>query len=106
MGALPRRSSTSSRRLAASGAAQATDEGRFDREIVAGRSRRATRPATSADDDRPDEGIRADTTLETLATLKPAFNPDGVITAGNSSQITDGASAVLVMSEAGRRALA
>jgi acetyl-CoA acyltransferase len=46
-----------------------------------------------------DEGIRADSTLEALAKLKPAFKADGVITAGNSSQITDGAAALLVMSE-------
>jgi acetyl-CoA acetyltransferase family protein len=44
-----------------------------------------------------DEGIRPDTTIEKLGSLKPAFRPDGVITAGNSSQITDGAAAVLVM---------
>jgi acetyl-CoA acetyltransferase family protein len=44
-----------------------------------------------------DEGIRPDTTPEKLAALKPAFKPDGVITAGNSSQITDGSAAVLVM---------
>ena len=42
-----------------------------------------------------DEGIRPDTTVEVLANLKPAFKPDGKVTAGNSSQITDGASAVL-----------
>jgi acetyl-CoA acyltransferase len=46
-----------------------------------------------------DEGIRPDTTVETLARLKPSFTPDGVVTAGNSSQITDGASAALIMSE-------
>ena len=46
-----------------------------------------------------DEGIRPDSSIEKLATLKPAFKPDGVITAANSSQITDGAAAVLVMSE-------
>ena len=46
-----------------------------------------------------DEGIRPDTSLEKLAGLKPAFKADGVITAGNSSQISDGAAAVLVMSE-------
>jgi acetyl-CoA acyltransferase len=46
-----------------------------------------------------DEGIRADTTLEKLASLKPAFKADGVVTAGNSSQITDGAAALLVTSE-------
>jgi acetyl-CoA acyltransferase len=45
-----------------------------------------------------DEGIRDGTTPETLAKLKPAFKPDGKVTAGNSSQITDGASAALIMS--------
>jgi acetyl-CoA C-acetyltransferase len=45
-----------------------------------------------------DEGIRPDTTLETLAGLKPAFRTDGMITAGNASQISDGACAVVVMS--------
>jgi acetyl-CoA C-acetyltransferase len=45
-----------------------------------------------------DEGIRPDTTAETLAGLKPAFRPDGTITAGNASQISDGACAVVVMS--------
>ena len=43
-----------------------------------------------------DEGIRADTTEESLARLKPAFRPDGTITAGNASQISDGAAAVIV----------
>jgi acetyl-CoA acyltransferase len=46
-----------------------------------------------------DEGIRADTTEEKLATLKPVFKIDGLITAGNSSQISDGAAAVLIMGE-------
>src|SRR5205823_254793 len=46
-----------------------------------------------------DEGIRPGTTVEGLANLKPAFKPDGKVTAGNSSQITDGASALLIMSE-------
>jgi acetyl-CoA C-acetyltransferase len=45
-----------------------------------------------------DEGIRPDTTAETLAALKPAFRPDGTITAGNASQISDGAAAVVVAS--------
>ena len=48
---------------------------------------------------KSDEGIREGTTAETLAKLKPAFKEDGVITAGNSSQISDGASAVLIMSK-------
>ncbi|MBV9321253.1 MAG: acetyl-CoA C-acetyltransferase [Mycobacterium sp.] len=47
-----------------------------------------------------DEGIRANTTVESLAGLKPAFRPDGTITAGSSSQISDGAAAVVVMSKA------
>jgi len=49
---------------------------------------------------RNDEGIRADTTAETLARLKPAFRKDGTITAGSASQISDGAAAVVVMSRA------
>jgi acetyl-CoA acyltransferase len=52
-----------------------------------------------------DEGIRPETTPEVLAGLKPAFKPDGKVTAGNSSQITDGASAALIMSEAKAREL-
>jgi acetyl-CoA C-acetyltransferase len=47
-----------------------------------------------------DEGIRPDTTLETLAALRPAFAPDGVITAGNASQLSDGAAAMLLASKA------
>jgi acetyl-CoA C-acetyltransferase len=46
-----------------------------------------------------DEGIRSDTTIEKLASLKPAFKPDGVFTAGNSSQISDGAAALVLASE-------
>ncbi|MEP7059207.1 MAG: acetyl-CoA C-acetyltransferase [Actinomycetota bacterium] len=46
-----------------------------------------------------DEGIRPDTSVEKLATLSPAFTPDGTVTAGNASQISDGAAAVVVMSE-------
>lgn len=46
-----------------------------------------------------DDGVRADTTVETLARLRPAFSADGGITAGNSSQITDGAAALVLMSE-------
>ncbi|HMD45527.1 MAG TPA: thiolase family protein [Acidimicrobiales bacterium] len=79
-------------------AATATAEGRFEREIAV----LAVRDDEGNDTDevlRTDEGIRPDTTVETLAKLKPAFKEDGKITAGNSSQITDGAAAVLVMSE-------
>jgi acetyl-CoA C-acetyltransferase len=46
-----------------------------------------------------DDGLRADTTVETLAKLRPAFGANGTITAGTSSQVTDGASAVVLMSE-------
>ena len=85
-------------------AARATAEGRFEREIV---------PVAVRDDEgratdewlTTDEGIRPDTSLEILANLKPAFQEGGSITAGNSSQITDGASAVLIMSEERARAL-
>ena len=46
-----------------------------------------------------DEGVRGNTTMDSLATLKPAFEKDGAITAGNASQLSDGASAVVVMSK-------
>ncbi len=76
-------------------AARATAEGRFDNEII---------PINVTTDDgafefRVDEGIRPDSTTESLGKLKPAFKPDGKVTAGNSSQISDGAAAVLIMSE-------
>jgi acetyl-CoA acyltransferase len=82
-------------------AAKAREEGRFDREIT---------PYTVTTDEgehvvSQDEGIRPDSNVEKLATLKPAFKPDGVITAANSSQITDGAAAVLIMSEEKANAL-
>lgn len=51
-----------------------------------------------------DDGVRADTTVESLAKLRPAFTPNGSITAGNSSQISDGAAAVVVMTEETARA--
>ena len=76
-------------------AARATEEGRFEREIV-------PVPVTTDGGEGTfarDEGIRPDTSVEALANLKPAFKPDGKVTAGNSSQITDGASAVLIMDE-------
>jgi acetyl-CoA acyltransferase len=52
-----------------------------------------------------DEGPRADTTLEALAKLKPAFDPKGTVTAGNSSQMSDGAAAAVVVSEKAMKAL-
>jgi acetyl-CoA acyltransferase len=84
-------------------AARATAEGRFEREILpVGLKHKDKETGKITESDElvtADEGIRPDTTVETLAKLKPSFKPDGKITAGNSSQITDGASAVLVMSE-------
>ena len=84
-------------------AERARDEGRFDREIVAVREKRIDRETGSiVESDElvtADEGIRSGTTVETLANLKPAFKPDGKVTAGNSSQISDGASAALIMTE-------
>jgi acetyl-CoA acyltransferase len=82
-------------------AARATDEGRFEREIV-------PVPVTTEDGEESmttDEGIRPGTTAEKLGALKPAFKEDGKITAGNSSQITDGAAAMLIMNEEKARAL-
>ena len=80
-------------------AARATAEGRFEREIVPV----AVKNDDGSDSDEliaADEGIRPDSSVEVLANLKPAFRPEnGKVTAGNSSQITDGASAVLIMSE-------
>ena len=75
-------------------AARATAEGRFLSQIVPVEVR--NEDGTTSIFDR-DEGIRSDTSLEKLASLKPAFRPDGLITAGNSSQISDGAAAVLIM---------
>ncbi len=77
-------------------AAQATDEGRFEGQIV---PVEITRDDKSTEVVTTDEGIRRDTSVEKLAGLQPAFQSDGVITAGNSSQISDGAAAVLIMSE-------
>jgi acetyl-CoA acyltransferase len=85
-------------------AARATAEGRFENEIVPV----AVRDDEGNDTDEifaTDEGIRPDSTVEALANLKPAFKEDGKVTAGNSSQITDGASAVLIMSEEKANAL-
>jgi acetyl-CoA acyltransferase len=69
-------------------AAKATEEGRFEREVVPF--------SVNGDTYVTDQGLR-ETTLEGLANLKPAFKEDGKITAGNSSQVSDGAAAVLLM---------
>ena len=74
-------------------AARATEEGRFCNEITPVPIETENGPAHLS----KDEGIRATTTLEKMGTLKAAFKPDGVITAGNSSQISDGAAALLIM---------
>ena len=88
-------------------AARAIDEGRFDREVVpieldvpdpdadGGGAATLTRVRFAVD-----EAVRRETTLEKMAALQPAFIPDGVVTAGNSSQIVDGSAALLVASEA------
>jgi len=83
-------------------AAQARDEGRFENEIIGVTSKH--RDKDSGDVTESDEAVTADegireSTLESLANLKPAFKPDGKVTAANSSQISDGASATLIMSE-------
>jgi len=77
-------------------AAQATDEGRFEREIVPF--------PVNGDVFTIDQGIR-ETTAEGLAALQPAFKADGTITAGNASQVSDGAAAVLLMSRGKAEAL-
>jgi acetyl-CoA acyltransferase len=68
---------------------RATEEGRFEREIIPFKVNGSTHVA--------DQGIRPETTIEALSELKPVFKEDGKITAGNSSQISDGAAAVLLM---------
>ena len=86
-------------------AARAIDEGRFEREIIP-----IDLDVPSPEDDggtatlvktrfAVDEAVRRGTTLEKMASLQPAFIPEGVVTAGNSSQIVDGSAAVLVASE-------
>jgi acetyl-CoA acetyltransferase family protein len=70
-------------------ASRATDEGRFEREIIPFQ--------VNGDTFVTDQGIRPDTSLEALSKLKPAFKEDGKITAGNSSQVSDGAAALLLM---------
>jgi acetyl-CoA acyltransferase len=86
-------------------AARAIDEGRFEKEIIPidldvpspdgdGGTATLTRTRFAVD-----EAVRRETTLEKMASLQPAFIPDGVVTAGNSSQIVDGSAAVLIASE-------
>jgi acetyl-CoA acyltransferase len=91
-------------------AAAAQDEGKFDEEIVPltvafeeldARGRKQRREVAFS----KDEGVRRDTSEESLAKLKPAFHAKGTITAGNASQMSDGAAAVVVMSDERARAL-
>jgi acetyl-CoA acyltransferase len=72
---------------------QATEEGRFEREMVPMKISMNGSEETVV----TDQGIRPDSNLEKLSQLKPAFKEDGKVTAGNSSQISDGAAAVLMM---------
>ena len=83
-------------------AAIAGKEGRFADEVQP-----VTIPQRKGDPLRveSDEGVRPDTSIEGLARLKPAFSPEGTITAGNASQISDGAAAVVVMTRAKAEAL-
>jgi acetyl-CoA acyltransferase len=82
-------------------ALRATEERRFENEIIPIEVKDEGIVTTVA----RDEGIRPSTTPEGLAALKPAFKEDGVVTAGNSSQITDGAAALLIMSRTKAEAL-
>ncbi len=91
-------------------AARAIKEGRFKEQIVPVK----TRVIRKDEDGNPyveeivfevDEGVRYDTSLEKMAKLKPVFKQGGTVTAGNSSQTSDGAAAVLVMSEEKAKAL-
>jgi acetyl-CoA acyltransferase len=84
-------------------AARARNEGRFERELHPVETKRRDKDSGEMIPTdgllSADEGIRDETTAESLGKLKPAFLPEGLVTAGNSSQITDGASAALIMSE-------
>lgn len=77
-------------------AAKAINSGVFKEEIVPVEIKQKKGDPISVD---TDEGVRADTTIESLSKLRPAFESDGTITAGNASQISDGGSAVILMSE-------
>ncbi|MGD8603546.1 MAG: thiolase family protein [Anaerolineales bacterium] len=79
-------------------AADAQDHGRFDDEIVPLQVETITTEGESTQVFKVDELVRRDTSVEALARLRPAFSPDGIVTAGNSSPLSDGAAAVVVMS--------
>jgi acetyl-CoA acetyltransferase family protein len=83
-------------------AARAIDEGRFEKEIVPidlDVPEESGSPVLVKTRFAVDEAVRRETTLERMASLQPAFIPEGVVTAGNSSQIVDGSAAVLIASE-------
>ena len=86
-------------------AAAAQSAGKFDDELVPVKATRYEGGKHVSVDFRRDELVRADTTLEGLAGLKPAFEKDGSVTAGNASPLSDGAAAALVMSKAKADAL-
>ena len=84
-------------------AAKAIETGRFKEEIIPVEIKTQKlqdgKISTRTELVTVDDGVRADTTVEALARLKPAFKSDGTVTAGNSSQMTDGAAATMVVSE-------
>lgn len=90
-------------------AAQAQKDGLFDAEIVPVTTRFRPDPEVPENEEEitvtKDDGIRPTTTVEKLATMKPAFKPDGSSTAGNSSQVSDGAAAALMMRRSTAHAL-
>jgi acetyl-CoA acyltransferase len=86
-------------------ALKAQAEGRFDDEIVSLEVDTTTTTGTKKGTFKKDEGPRADTSLEALAKLRPVFHAAGTVTAGNSSQTSDGAAAAIVMSEKKAREL-
>ena len=86
-------------------ALNAQREGRFEQEIVPVEVESVSPVKNSKDVFFRDEGPRADTSMEALAKLKPVFHANGAVTAGNSSQTSDGAAAALVLSDAKAREL-
>jgi acetyl-CoA C-acetyltransferase len=83
-------------------AAAAAAAGKFDKEIVPVEIPQKKGPPVVV---RADEGVRADSSADSLGKLKPAFAADGTVTAGNASQISDGGAAVVVMEEGRARSL-
>ena len=86
-------------------AVAAQQQGKFDSEIVPVEVDMATPAGEQKSQFQRDEGPRADTSIEALAKLKPVFHASGTVTAGNSSQTSDGAAAALVMSDSKAREL-